>query len=727
MKTCALKTYTIALGTSVCFTFSALSYAVSSSASSLQQDTAIQAINAVTGSPVEFSRSEYTGQINYLSTDQSHPVPLFSSPDAGAEARALEFITTYGKSFGINTAKQVKTVKVSGKDEVGMEHVRLQQLHKGIPVTAGEMTVHLRGNSVVSVLSKTLSGLDNLDVTPHISPADAEKTVQELLEKLGIDNASLSKPKLEVFNKGLLQGGKQPAYLAWFIEAKKIDVREYVWVDAHRGAILLHFSQLAEARKRKIYDTFSSDTLPGTLVRSEGQNPTGDPDADKAYLFSGHTYDYFKNQHGRDSYDGLGATMISTVHYCDLTNFFCPYENAFWNGDQMVYGDGFSAADDVDAHELTHAVTENSARLYYYTQSGGLNESFSDIFGESVDLGNGAGNDTASVRWLMGEDVPGLGAIRNMKNPGAFNDPAKVNDVNYKCDINDGDQGGVHSNSGVPNHAYALMVDGGSFNGQNITGIGLAKAGKIEYRALTRYLTSGSTFLDDYNALQRSCTDLIGTSGITATNCTQVKNALNAVQMNASVCSKPVAPALCSAGAKVKPLFFDGLEASGGNFVSSDFNVWSIVQGYAKTGSLSMFVRSLDIPSDNNYKMTKNILIPAAGAKMQFDHAFDFEINSIGRHDGGVVEYSTDNGISWVDAGGLMSAGQKYNGKIYNGFNPLAGRSAFTADSFGYTATQLNLGALKGKNVRFRFRIGSDDGTVFVGWFIDNIQIYQCQ
>jgi len=726
MKTCALKTYSIVLGATACFTFSALSYAVSSS--SLQSDNAIQAINAVTGSPVEFSRSENTGQINYLSTTQAHPVPLFSSPDASAEARALEFITTYGKSFGVTSAKQIRTVKVSGKDEVGMEHVRLQQLHKGIPVTAGEMTVHLRGNSVVSVLSKTVPGLDDLDVTPQITPADAEKTVQELLEKLGIDNASLSKPKLEVFNKSLLQGGKQPAYLAWFIEAKKLDVREYVWVDAHRGTILLHFSQLAEARKRKIYDTFSSDILPGTLVRSEGQGPTGDADADKAYLFSGHTYDYFKNQHGRDSYDGFGATIISTVHYCDFS-FPCPYENAFWNGDQMVYGEGFSAADDVDAHELTHAVTENSARLFYYTQSGALNESFSDIFGETVDLGNGAGNDNGSVRWLLGEDVPGSGAIRNMKNPGAFNDPGQVNDANFKCDINDGDQGGVHSNSGVPNHAYALMVDGGSFNGQNVTGIGLTKAGKIEYRALTQYLTSGSTFLDDYNALQRACTDLIGTAGITSANCTQVKNALNAVKMNAPVCSKPVAPALCATpSAKVKTLFFDGLEASGGNFVSSDFTVWSIVQGYASAGSLSMFGAGTPDNSDTNYKMTKNVLIPAAGARMQFDHAFEFESDAFSRYDGGVVEYSTDNGISWFDAGNLQSAGQKYNGKITNtSGNPLGGRNAFTATSFGYTATQLNLGALKGKNVRFRFRIGTDDAAALTGWFIDNIRIYQCQ
>lgn len=725
MKTFTVKVYPIIFSTFVFFGLSTESFATASS-SLPSDDASVAAIKAVAGGSVEFSRAENTGQLTYLSTDQTHPIPLYSAPDTKAETRALEFISTYGKSFGIGTAKQVKTIKISKKDEVGMEHVKLQQLHKGVPVTAGEMTVHLRGNTVVSVLAKTLSGLESLDVTPQITPADAEKSVRELLVKLGIDDAVLSVPRLEVFNKGLLQGDKQPAYLAWFIEAKKIDVREYVWIDARQGTILLHFSQLPDARNRKIYDANSTDALPGVLIRSEGQSPTGDADADAAYIFSGHTYDYYKSKHGRDSYDGLGATIISTVHYCpDFTN--CPYQNAFWNGDQMVYGEGFSAADDVDAHELTHAVTENEASLYYYTQSGALNESFSDIFGETVDLGNNAGNDTAAVRWLLGEDVPGSGAIRNMKTPNAFNDPAKVIDANFKCDIADGDQGGVHSNSGVPNHAYALMVDGGTFNGKSITGIGLIKAGKIQYRALTQYLTSGSNFLDNYNALQRSCTDLIGTVGITAANCTQVKNALTAVQMNTPACSKPATPVLCPTGTTVKSLFFDGLEASGSNFATNDFTIWSIVQGYAKTGALSMFGSTPASVSDSHYKMTKNIVIPS-GAKMQFDHAFEFEYDAFSRYDGGVVEYSTNNGINWVDAGGLMSVGYKYNGKIYNGAgNPLAGRNAFTGDSFGYAATQLNLGALAGKNVRFRFRIGSDEAAAFLGWFIDNIQIYRCQ
>ncbi len=136
----------------------------------------------------------------------------------------------------------------------------------------------------------------------------------------------------------------------------------------------------------------------------------------------------------------------------------------------MVYGEGFSLADDVVAHELTHAVTEKSAGVVYFMQSGALNESFSDIFGETIDLTNTGGTDTAAVRWRIGEDIPGTGAIRHMMDPTLSpteppdfppGHPGKVSDPQFKCNAPRTDLGGVHSNSGVPNHAYALMVDGG--------------------------------------------------------------------------------------------------------------------------------------------------------------------------------------------------------------------------------------------------------------------------
>ena len=200
-------------------------------------------------------------------------------------------------------------------------------------------------------------------------------------------------------------------------------------------------------------------------------------DINNAHDYAGDTYDFYFTRFSRDSYDNRGGTLKSYV--CYGTN----YQNAFWDGTRMTYGNGFAAADDVVAHELSHGVTENSSNLVYSNQSGALNESFSDIFGEAVDLTNTGGNDSTSVRWDMGEDIPGIGAIRDMMDPTRFGDPDRTNSSYYYCGT--GDYGGVHTNSGVPNKAFALMVDGGNFNGYNVSAIGITAAAAIEYRTNT--------------------------------------------------------------------------------------------------------------------------------------------------------------------------------------------------------------------------------------------------
>jgi len=411
--------------------------AVPSIAHAQQTDTAVQEarqrMESAAGGTVAITQSSVTGLATFVATPPERPIPSYVSPTASPEERASGFLETYGNAFGITARDQVQMQRVQGPDEVGMEHVRYRQVHRGVPVTGGEIIVHLRGADVTAVTAKTLPNLDAVETTPTVAPETALAAAQGVLVKhLKVTDAKLSTPRLEIFNRGLLEGREQPTRLAWFIEATKTDVREFIWIDAQRGAVLLHFSQITDAKTRSIYDANDGSTLPGTLVRSEGGPVTGDPDADKAYDYSGDTYDYFFTQHGRDSYDGAGAPLKSTTHYCPSSSD-CPYQNAFWNGTQMVYGEGFSAADDVDAHELTHAVTERTASLVYYMQSGALNESFSDIFGETVDLTNGSGTDTPAVRWKLGEDIPVFGAIRDMMNPNLFGDPGKVSDTQFIC------------------------------------------------------------------------------------------------------------------------------------------------------------------------------------------------------------------------------------------------------------------------------------------------------
>ena len=166
------------------------------------------------------------------------------------------------------------------------------------------------------------------------------------------------------------------------------------------------------AKNRTIYNANGSTTT-GTFARGEGDPATGNRDVDNAYDWTGATYDYYASNFGRDSYDGAGAELVSFVHYG------VGYQNAFWDGAEMVYGDGF-AVNDVTAHELTHAVTERTAGLEYQDQPGALNESISDQAGWDVDPGDST----------MGEDLP-IGAIRDMRNPGAYGQPATASQ--YVC------------------------------------------------------------------------------------------------------------------------------------------------------------------------------------------------------------------------------------------------------------------------------------------------------
>ncbi|MES1241672.1 MAG: M4 family metallopeptidase [Acidobacteriota bacterium] len=691
---------------------------------------ALLQMELASGGPVKATISTATGMATFLSP--SRPIPVTGAASTSPEDRARAFLRTYGRAFGFKDAlAETELRSPAERDELGMDHVRFRQVIRGVRVTAGEITVHLRDAYVTAVNGEILPGVQSLDLKPSISAETARAKADELLaRRLNRTDAQLSEPRLEILNRGLLEERLHATRLTWFFEARGPALREYIWIDAKKGNPLLHFSQLTTALNRQIYDGDSTDTLPGTLIRSEGGPVTGDSDADAAYTYSGDTYNYYFSQHGRDSFDGAGGTLISTVHHCPDA-FDCPYENAFWDGDQMVYGDGFSVADDVDAHELTHAVTERTSNLFYYMQSGALNESFSDMFGETVDLTNSGGTDTPAVRWKMGEDVPGFGALRDMMNPGVFSDPAKITDPNYYCDYLD--NGGVHFNSGVSNHFYALLADGGTYNSVSVTGIGLTKAGKIAYRTLTQYLVSGSGFRDAASAFAQSCSDLIGTAGISGADCTQVSNAIAAVEMShVLICpgAPPVAPALCPAGQTPTNVFFDDVETGEDNenwIVSTAAGgtpSWYVDNSFATSPVWEFWGYDYFDITDTRLQMANSVAIPS-GARMQFNHAWDFDWPD---YDGGVVEYSTNGGSSWTDASSLFSGGATYGGVLDSDFgNPLAGRSAFVNSSYGYTSTQLNLASLAGQsNVKFRFRLATDDSLDWYGWFLDDIRIYTC-
>lgn len=713
---------------SVLVVFSALltsPLAIGAQPANVEVRAAVDRLEMAAGAPVKTTVSPETGLVTFLTTDAHGPIPVIGARATSPEELARTFLRSNGAAFGFRSGEPGLALgRPAERDRLGMDHVRFRQTLRGVPVAMGEITVHLRGSDVVAVNAETIPETDVVDVVPEVTTEAALAVARELADfRLGRPDAELSEPRLEIFNRGLLEGRRQASRLAWYVEVRAFDLRERVWIDAKTGAPLLHFNQIDTARNRTIYNAGSTSSLPGTVARVEGGADTGNADVDAAYRYAGDTYDYFYTQHGRDSFDGAGAPLLSTVDYCPSAAS-CPYKNAFWNGTRMVYGDGFPIADDVDAHEMTHAVTERTANLAYYMQSGALNEAFSDIFGETVDLTNSGGTDTPATRWQMGEDVPGFGAIRNMMNPNAFGDPGRVTDSLFSCST--ADNGGVHSNSGVLNHFYALLVDGGTYNTYSVTGIGLTKAGKIAYRALTTYLVSGSNFADAANALRQSCADQVGTSGITVNDCDQVLFAIAAVELGHNLTctlATAAAPPLCPAGQQASNLFFDNFETlPDTSWFNPATSLWSIASGFSTSGTHLFWGQDPNAARDSAISMNPNPTLPA-NARMQFNHSWDFEPT----FDGGVLEYSTNNGASWMDARSLFSAGADYDGTISSGSgNVLSGRAAFTYRSHGYTGTQLNLSSLAGQTFKVRFRIGSDFAVAGSGWYIDDVRIYTC-
>jgi Zn-dependent metalloprotease len=243
-----------------------------------------------------------------------------------------------------------------------------------------------------------------------------------------------------------------------------------------------------QSERRTICDLHHDDFLPGRVARREGDPPVVDPAINQAYDNAGTTYDFFEKVFNRRSIDGKNMRLLSSVHYSKH------YDNAFWNGEQMVYGDGdgvvfgsFTNALDVIAHELTHGVTQMTCNLTYHGESGALNESISDVFGSMVKQWH-LKQTVDEADWLIGDgliaDKKFGRALRSLKAPGTAydnmwmggKDPQPAHYRDY--DRSRSDEGGVHVNSGIPNHAFYLAA-------RELSGHSWQTAGSIWYDALT--------------------------------------------------------------------------------------------------------------------------------------------------------------------------------------------------------------------------------------------------
>ncbi|MBN1205260.1 MAG: M4 family metallopeptidase [Myxococcaceae bacterium] len=389
-------------------------------------------------------------------------------------------------------------------DELGHQHLRFSQLKNGLPVIGGELILHVdrAGNIYAangSARDTRSTGL--LPAQPRIS-AEAAAVAARNATAARIQAAQ---PERLVY----VRDGNDQLVLAHEVRvtgmtADGLPVNDRVYVDASSGQIVRRVPQIFTAKNRRVYSANNGSVTPGTLKRSEGQAAIGDTHVDTNYNVLGSAYDCFMMLFGVDLSSYTGGVLISTVHYGNN------YVNAYWDGTQMVFGDGDGVNStmlgldmDVAVHELMHAVTAAESGLIYSGESGGLNEAMSDTaaaFCESWTRGFVLPDPEV---WMIGEDIwtPGSqgDALRYM------DDPAKDgSSLDWYPNYNEGVD--VHYSSGIANLAFALLAKGGVHpRGRSSTvvpGIGVKDAGLIWFRANTHLMTSSTTF-----AQAKTCTE----------------------------------------------------------------------------------------------------------------------------------------------------------------------------------------------------------------------------
>lgn len=739
---------------------------------------AIQILEQQTDAKVTIN--ENFGIAEFIKFPLERPLELQGN---SVQEKSISFLTQHKAIYSLSAFENSFADAETKIDNYGLKNVELKQLYKGVPVFDATLKFHYnRSNKLTSINGNFVPNI-KLNEAPTLSSSEANNMALREIENQQINNSGVAlqiiSSDLYVFQKGMVQGYFGGNFLVYRIEIRNdADVREFLFINAHDGSLVEQFTGMAHALNRIVYESVAGNTVwqegdafPGTLDQWQ-QNEVET---------SGHVYHFFNNAFGYASYDGADATM-TTIN--NNPNISCP--NASWNGVTVNYCTG-TATDDIIGHEWGHAYTQYTNNLVYAWQSGAMNESYSDIWGETIDLINGYEDDgedlslrtscASSDRWMQGEDASGFGgAIRDMWDPTCKGDPGKTTDSQYWCSTTD--SGGVHTNSGIPNHAYALLVDGGTYNGQTIGSLGFTKAAHIFWRAQSVYLTSTSDFNSLADALDAACADLVGIdleglsttitpaglSGeiITADDCQQIANAILAVGLRTDPdgCNlfgdllAANTDALCEA-ATGAPVFFEDWENGIGSWtveqVPTNASTWSYrnwlirrtLPNRAGKGIFGIDPINGDCNSDLEngiIRLQSPLITIPDGTPGKYNLSFThYMITELG-YDGGNIKYSLDGG-SWLIIPTNAFTQNAYNNSLVSSAggndNPMAGEAAFSGGnlspngvltgSWGTSTVDLSsLSVLANSTIQFRWELGTDGCNGADGWYLDEIYVYNC-
>ena len=508
------------------------------------------------GTPILIKGKTITPALNRNATDL-----------AKTRSVAEKFLSTNRDLLKLDDPSAELVGKKEEIDHLGNKHFRYQQTMNGIPLWGKELMVHLDARDSIYFLQGKIEPTPRgLDPMPGIT---ARKAIEITKEHLVESTDGIVPPESALVYYKSASGDYILAYKVdisprldqrwiYFVDARKKNVvhRIYnihndvqtatgadlnstsrsfnVWFENAKYYLIDPSTPLADpsypnpiSKPNELGDTyiFSANNGDGStlyLNTSSSINSGWDAAGVSAAYNTRKVYDYYLNTHTRHSIDGKNKNLMAVTH------FESQYNNAFWQGTFMVYGDGdnikfksLAGGLDVAAHEMTHGVIQSTANLIYENQSGALNESFADVFAAMVDRNN----------WTIGEDVTvsSPGFLRSMSDPskGLRPQPVKMSQYQNLSNDKDHDNGGVHVNSGIPNRAAYLTAEGLTAEGLGAS-IGREKTEKIYYRALTTYLQSSSQFLDARHALIQSAEDLFG---VNQAEVNAVKAAWDAVEV----------------------------------------------------------------------------------------------------------------------------------------------------------------------------------------------------